>query len=294
MDTNILQAFVAVAETGSFSLAAERLFLTQPAVSKRIVALEDEMQNQLFERLSKRAVLTEAGRVLLPRARSLLQELADCRQVIADLSGEVGGTLHLATSHHIGLHRLPQYLRSYSVKYPQVEYALRFLDSESGCAAVAEGRLEMAVVTLPKEASGKLHLRKVWDDPLQIMVSRNHPLAHNMRYEDLERYPAIFPEKGSETRRLIETSLHVAGVTFSTNVETNYLETIRMLVSAGLGWSVLPMTMLNDELRCLPVPGLQFHRELGIVTRQGANCSRAVTAFCDLLLKKTSEHRSES
>ncbi|MDD2465529.1 MAG: LysR family transcriptional regulator [Desulfobulbus sp.] len=283
MDTNTLQAFLAVAETGSFSLAAERLYLTQPAVSKRIAALEDELATKLFERLSKRVLLTEAGRALLPKAQHIAREMVDCRQMMADLSGEISGVLQLATSHHIGLHRLPPYLRSYSLRYPQVEFALKFMDSESGCAAVAAGTLEMAVVTLPQISAGRLTLRKVWDDPLQVMVCRSHPLAGCGKISELMRYPAIVPEKGSETRRLIESALQAAGISLRTSIETNYLETIRMLVTSGLGWSVLPLIMRNDDLVCVPTPGIIFHRELGIITRKEAMLSRAAQAFCELL-----------
>jgi DNA-binding transcriptional LysR family regulator len=142
----------------------------------------------------------------------------------------------------------------------------------------------MAVVTLPQVAEGRLTFRKVWDDPLQVMVTPGHPLAESGHRLDLLNYPAILPEKGTETRRLIESSFHAAGVLFRTSVETNYLETIRMLVVAGLGWSVLPLTMRNDELICLPTPGIDFHRELGIITRKGATLSRAAQAFYDLLV----------
>lgn len=283
MDANILQAFVAVAETGSFSLAADRLLLTQPAVSKRVAALEQELERPLFERLSKGVLLTEAGSVLLPKARLILKEMAGCRQLIADLSGTVSGTLRLATSHHIGLHRLPSYLRRYNQMYPCVEFALQFMDSESGWAAVAEGHLEMAVVTLPRTPVPRLELHRIWDDPLQVMVSRHHPLASGGTVHDLLHYPAIVPEKGSETRRLIDTALEAAGVAFRAGVETNYLETIGMLVAAGLGWSVLPLTMHGSELVCLPMPGIHLHRELGLVTRQGGQPSRAALAFAQLV-----------
>jgi len=289
MDTNTLQAFLAVAETGSFSLAAERLYLTQPAVSKRIAALEGDLSTKLFERLSKQVLLTEAGRALLPKARHIVQEMTDCRQMIADLAGEVSGVLPLATSHHIGLHRLPPYLRSYSLHYPKVEFALKFMDSERGCLAVAEGALDMAVVTLPQTQSEKLALHKVWDDPLQVMVSHAHPLAGSRKPAALTSYPAIVPEKGTETRRLIESALQAAGISLRPGIETNYLETIRMLVASGLGWSVLPVIMLGDDLVCVPTPGIRFERELGVVTRKGATLSRAAEAFHRLLLRDSAQ-----
>ncbi|MDQ2694277.1 MAG: LysR family transcriptional regulator, partial [Pseudomonadota bacterium] len=149
MDIANLHAFVVVAQTASFSLTAERLHLTQPAVSKRISALESEWEVRLFDRLGRKVLLTEAGRTLLPRARRILAELEDGRRALANLSGQVAGTLTLATSHHIGLHRLPPVLRAFAARHPQVRMDMRFLDSEEGCAAVARGAVEVAIVTLP-------------------------------------------------------------------------------------------------------------------------------------------------
>ncbi len=113
MDTQSLQAFLAVADCGSFSRAAEQLHLTQPAVSKRIAVLENQTRARLFDRIGRRVSLTEAGRVLLPRARQILVMVDDSRRALGNLDGDVGGELILATSHHIGLHRLPPILGDY-------------------------------------------------------------------------------------------------------------------------------------------------------------------------------------
>ena len=114
MDLGALDAFVAIADTGSFSAAGERLFLTQPAVSKRIAALEAQLGRRLFDRVGREVALTEAGLALLPRARRILAELDDSRRALGNLDAEVGGRLSLATSHHVGLHRLPPLLRAFS------------------------------------------------------------------------------------------------------------------------------------------------------------------------------------
>jgi len=285
MDTNTLHAFLAVAERGSFSLAAEQLFLTQPAISKRVAALEEELAVKLFERLGRRVLLTEAGRTLLPKAKHIMAEMEESRRLIANLSEEVRGTLQLATSHHVGLHRLPDILRDYSRRFPQVEFDLHFLDSEAGCTAVAAGELEMAVVTLPEDPPDKLEIHPVWDDRLMLMVSREHLLADSDTATDmLSHHPAILPEKGTVTRRLIENGLAAHKVMLKVGVETNYLETIRMLVSAGLGWSVLPLSMLGEDLVCIDLPGVSFKRQLGIVTRRNRTLSRAARMFYDILL----------
>src|SRR5690606_18373415 len=148
MDLANLSAFIAIAEAGSFSEAAERLHLTQPAVSKRIAGLEQQLGVRLFDRLGREVSLTEAGRALLPRARQVLNVLDDTRRALSNLNGDVGGRLTLATSHHIGLHRLPPLLRAFTRTHPQVALDIRFLDSEVAYEEVLHGRTELAVITL--------------------------------------------------------------------------------------------------------------------------------------------------
>ena len=111
MDIPSLRGFLAVAEHGSFSAAAEELHLTQPAVSKRVAQLELGLGQRLFDRVGHRVLLTRAGEVLLPRARCILQEISDTRRVLANLRGLVDGSLSIVTSHHIGLRRLPPWRR---------------------------------------------------------------------------------------------------------------------------------------------------------------------------------------
>ena len=144
MDLASLNAFIAIAETGSFSLAGERLHLTQPAISKRIAGLEQQLKVRLFDRLGREINLTEAGRALLPRAYQILGVLDDTRRALSNLSGEISGRLTLATSHHIGLHRLPPLLRAFTRAHPQVALDIQFLDSEVAYEEVLHGRAELA------------------------------------------------------------------------------------------------------------------------------------------------------
>ena len=280
----MLQAFLQVAATGSFSQAAEQLLLTQPAVSKRIAALESDLDVRLFERLGRRVLLTEAGRALLPKAQHIVREMRESRRLITDLQTEVGGILQVATSHHIGLHRLPGILKTYCTRYPQVTLDLQFTDSEAGWQAVIEGKVELAVVTLPQIVSAQLSVTPVWDDPLEAMVCASHPvLTVPDVVSAVLALPLIVPEKTTETRQMIEKHFADAGYLLNIGIETNYLETIRMLVSVGLGWSVLPLSMLNAELAPLALPGFGFHRQLGIVAHARRTLSRAAEAFCGLL-----------
>src|SRR5258706_300658 len=120
MDIAALQAFLAVAESGSFSRAAERIYLTQPAISKRIAVLERSLGLPLFDRIGRRVQLTEAGRALFERSRAILNDLEDAKRSLANLSGQIRGALSLATSHHIGLHRIPRALKQFHARYPEV------------------------------------------------------------------------------------------------------------------------------------------------------------------------------
>ncbi len=285
MELTQLAAFAAVAEQGGFSAAAEQLHLTQPAVSKRVRQLEEALGVTLFDRVGRRVALTEAGRALLPRARRLLNDAREMRRLVADLDGSVGGRLVMGTSHHIGLHRLPGPLRRFTRRYPEVELDIRFMDSEAACHAVEIGDLELAIVTLPPEPLPRLRLEPVWDDPLCFMVGRDHPLAerNQVPLAELVRLPAVLPSRNTYTRGILERAVRAAGLELRLGMETNYLETLRMLAEAGLGWSLLPATQLTGNLVALRVPGLELARRLGAVThreRSLSNAARRMIACC--------------
>ncbi len=285
MDIPNLQAFAAVAATGSFSLAAERLCLTQPAVSKRITALEEQLGVRLFDRIGRRVVLTEAGRTLLPRADRILAELEDGHRALANLSGRVAGRLTIGTSHHIGLHRLPPVLRTFTARYPEVELDLHFMESEAACRAVERGELELGIVTLPPNPPPQLEMIPVWNDPLSFVAASDHPLAgaESIPPRELGRHNAILPASGTYTRTLLERALEPLGIELRIGLSTNYLETIKMMVSVGLGWSLLPRSMVDGQVVALPITTLRLERTLGVVRHTGRTQSNAASALTRLL-----------
>ncbi len=277
MDVASLKAFLSVAEHGSFSIASEHLFLTQPAISKRIAALEVELETPLFDRIGRQINLTQAGKALLPRAQQILREIDDSKRAIRNLSGEVSGLLSIGTSHHIGLHRLPPVLRAFTRAYPDVELDIHFMDSEEACRAVEHGELELGIVTLPLQPSPVLRTRVVWPDPLCVIVGKNHPLAHNkqLTLKQLAEHKAVLPARGTFTREIIEQAFIKHQVTVNISLATNYLETIKMLVSVGLGWSVLPESMLSKDIKAIPAQSLKLKRELGAVWHKDRTLSNA-------------------
>jgi DNA-binding transcriptional LysR family regulator len=285
MDLATLNAFIAIAELGSFSEAAERLHLTQPAVSKRIASLEQQLNVRLFDRLGREVSLTEAGRALLPRAYQILNVLDDTRRALTNLNGEISGRLTLATSHHIGLHRLPPLLRAFTRAHPQVALDIQFLDSEVAYEEVLHGRAELAVITLAPETREPVHAVAVWDDPLDFVAAPEHPLARSQAISlaDVAHHPAVFPGGNTFTHHIVRRLFEAQGLAPNIAMSTNYLETIKMMVSIGLAWSVLPRTMLDDQVARLPLPGIQLTRQLGYISHTERTLSNAARAFMNLL-----------
>ncbi|MGV6808017.1 MAG: LysR family transcriptional regulator [bacterium] len=285
MDTELLKAFVSVAEMKSFSLAAEKMHLTQPAISKRIAQLEDSLQCKLFDRIPRAVNLTEAGQVLLPRAYQLLDQLSETRQLIDDLSVGVSGTLRLAISHHIGLHRIPAVLKTFVQAYPDVTIDVDFMDSEVAYENVLHGKFEIGVITLAPEDPPGIISHPVWDDPLSLVVGIDHPLAkkRQAKVADLSEHPAILPGMSTYTGRMINALFVSNGYTLNASMATNYLETIKMMVSVGLGWSLLPESMLDGTLKRLTCPDIQLTRKLGYIHHREKTLSRAAIRFTELL-----------
>ncbi|OHZ00068.1 LysR family transcriptional regulator [Salinicola sp. MIT1003] len=288
MDTQSLQAFIAVADTTSFSLAGEQLHLTQPAISKRIATLEHQTGAKLFDRINRRVSLTEAGRLLLPRARQILQLVEDSRRTLSNLSGSVEGSLTLATSHHVGLHRLPPVLKAFTQRYPDVDLDLRFLDSEQAYHGVVAGEIELAVVTLSPQPNPQVESVPVWIDRLRFVAAPDHPLAARgeLPLSTLVDYPAVLPGPLTFTRDIVVGSFSRAGLTIDVALSTNYLETLKMMAGIGLGWSVLPESMVDDEVAVLPVAHPPIERRLGYLVhkqRTLSNAGRAMIAELDAL-----------
>lgn len=285
MDTQHLQAFVAIAESGSFSAAAARLHLTQPAVSKRIALLEDQLSSALFDRIGRQVVLTHAGQVLLSKARLILNEVVAAQRAIADLKGDVEGSLSIATSHHVGLHYLPPFLREFSTRFPQVKLDLHFSDSEQAYHEILQGRFDLAIITLALEQDPRLQSHNLWHDQLHFVAAPTHPLAaqSHIQLADLSRHPAIMPDTATYTTQLINKLFEKQNLTLAIGMVSNHLDTIKMLLSIGLGWGLLPKRILDDELAILDVKHEPIMRPLGCIHHKQRSLNNAAKIFLQLL-----------
>lgn len=290
MEINSIKAFVAVANAKSFSDAAKALHLTQPAVSKRVALLEQEIEEQLFDRIGRKIMLTEAGELLLPQCQQILDTLDNALLSLDNLAGKVHGKLSIGTSHHIGLHRLPSYLRQFSQEYPHVDLDIQFMASEEICENIEQGELELGIITLPKELPGNLYSRVLWKDPLKFVIGKTHPLASmkKINLKTLAEYEALLPEQNTYTREIVELVFSNKKLPLLTKMETNYLETLKMMVSVGLGWSVLPTSMLDEDVKPINVEKISLSRNLGYVQNKKRTLSNAALAMLRLLNEKQS------
>lgn len=293
MDIASIQAFLAVARERSFSRASERLFITQPAVSKRVASLESELGVTLFNRVARTVSLTEAGQQLLAKAQEVVDHSEELQRYASNLNDEITGDLSIAISHHAGLHRMPPVLRQFNQQYPQVKLDIRFEDSEQAFHSVEIGDIEFGVLTLPTELPKWIKAEVVWPDDLQIVVADDHPLATvtNPSLADISTYPAVLPNKDTETHQIIQREFDREKLQLQVQMETNNLETLKMLVGVGLGWSLLPTNMLQQQdinnQRSLKQVAIQrsLQRNLGIVLHSKRSLSNAASALRHMILE---------
>ncbi|SBT18838.1 HTH-type transcriptional regulator GltC [Marinomonas gallaica] len=285
MDIQELLTFIKVAETHSFSDAADALFITQPAVSKRIAALESNLNVKLFDRIGRQIHLTEAGTRLLPKAKRLANDLNDIKRSMTLQMDDVSGELNIATSHHIGLHRLPKTLKRFQLEYPQAEIKIEFTQSEDAHRQIIKGEAEIGIITLSSHSENMLNAIPIWSDPLQCVVSLDHPLAQldDVDVIELSKYPCVLPHENTFTRQIAEKVFAVNNVRPQVKMNTNNLDTLAMLVSIGWGWSLIPSTVVNDQLAVVNLPALNVERKLGVIHHKQRTLSRAASAFIELL-----------
>ena len=280
MRIDALQAFVAIAETGSFNEAAARLHLSQPGISKRVAALEARLGYRLLDRVARGVSLTEAGRAYLPYARETLAALADGDRALANLNTRIEGELSIALSHHVAMHRMPPVLRAYIADFPAVDPQIVFEDSEAACERVVAGTSELAVITLPRIDHPRLVTTPIWHDPLGIYVSPEHELANGraLSVDELARVPAVLPPVESHTYAILRDAFAARQATPQARMTSHSLETLAMLAGVGLGWTILPKAMPHGlyEPR---VPDLVMSRTLGVVRHPQRHLSNAARAL---------------
>lgn len=279
-----LQIFTAVADTGSFSRAAERLLLSQPAISMQVKALEGELGLRLFDHVGKRVELTEAGRDLYVRASRILGLAEETSEAMADLRERRRGRLRVVATTTVGIYTVPRLLGTYHRRHPEVEIRLEVANWERTCERMFAGEAEVAIAG-PHPQAG-LRMEPFMEDKLVVIAAADHPLAGRLgiSLEDLSREPMLVREPGSGTRAAIERLFAERDLPLRRAMELSRNGAIKQVAMAGLGVAVISrgaisLELATDRLRVLDVEGFPILRTWNIITRAGYALSPAVEAF---------------
>lgn len=287
MDTQLLKAFLAIVDQGSFSAGAEKLHITQPAISKRLAVLENRIGQPLIERGQRKPVVTNAGQTLLPYARRILDESHNAQVALEQSDARPGGVLSVITSHHIGLHHLPNWLKVFTRKFPAVRLNLQFMESEQAFDALETREAELAFVTLNDRLVERFDIHHRWEDPMRFVCAPDHPLARfeHCDLQDLAEHQAILPSPSTATYQGVSQLFLQEGIPLNAQMPTNYLETVKMMTTVGLGWSILPLTMVDEQLEVLPLAQSPT-RYLGAVGLRNRQLSAAGRALIEVARKQ--------
>jgi DNA-binding transcriptional LysR family regulator len=288
MDLRRLEVFARVAELGSFSRAAEALFLTQPTVSEHVRALEDELGVALLDRLGRVTAPTRAGQLLLGYAQRLLALARETRQAMDEFQGRIAGPLALGGSTIPGEYLLPGLIGQFKAKHPDISVSLLIGSSRQVSDWIEEGRVELGVVGA-RPTARSLHARDLLVDELVMVVPAGHPWAGrgSVALAELRAEPLILRERGSGSRQALERALHEAGLDlggFRIAGEIASTQAVKQAVRAGIGVSLISRRAVQDECRaglvaCVEVADLKIARPFSLVTHRDRTRSPVAQAF---------------
>jgi DNA-binding transcriptional LysR family regulator len=273
-----LDTFAAVVELGSFSAAAKRLNLTQPAVSFQIRQLERRLGLRLIERVGRRAAPTIAGRELLPHVRRIDDAVAAAIAAVGWHAREVAGRVRLGTGATACIYLLPPVLRDLRRRFPQLEVVVRTGNTPEMLQALEDNAVDVALVTLP--ATGRAFASEpLVDDEIVAVFAPGSEPSRPVTAAILAELPVVMYEPGGNARRVIDEWFRSAGVTLKPVMELGNIEAMKPLIAAGLGCGLMPrLAVAGDGASGLTVRSLSplLHRRIGLVLRRDKTPDRAL------------------
>ena len=292
MEIRQLKAFVAIAESGTFTAGALRVHVTQAAISMQIRQLENELGARVFVRAPRHVILTEAGEHLLQRARQILREHDAAVEEIAALAGAERGRLRIGSASAMVLTEpLPKILKELRKQHPQAEIAVISGTSEALVDQILSGELDIAFVSLPVDVRG-IQTERLRDDELVAIASPRHKLAKQRTVSayTLAGEKLILGERGGNTRRLIDQFFAQAGVTLHVVMELSRQAAIRRMVEEDMGVGIVTLQSVKEEVEKGKlvrwwIEGAEINWELGLAQLSGGYESPIVQKFITLTRK---------
>jgi DNA-binding transcriptional LysR family regulator len=288
MQLSQLEAFVEVARLGNVGRAAERLFVTQPAVTARLKALEREFGTELFVRTSRGMRLSESGQALLPYARRALQAVTDGRSVLAELEQGAAGHVAIGASPAVSTYALPAILKRFARSHPGVRVAVRTGHSEEVLDLLK--RDEVAVALIRSLRDPEIASFTLYEDELVLVVHPGHRFGAETRLAELARERFIMFDRASSYHELTSALFLQAGIVADGAMEMDNSDSAKKMVEQGLGVAFLPAVAVADDVRAKRLRTVRIRdrrpprRPIVAVRRRDAGePSGATGAFLDLL-----------
>jgi DNA-binding transcriptional LysR family regulator len=284
-----LRAFVAIAETGTFTAGALRVHVTQAAISMQIRQLESEIGARVFVRAPRHVILTEAGEQLLRRARHILREHDAALDEIAELAGAERGRLRIGSASAMVLtEQLPAILKELRKQHPAAEISVTSGTSEVLVDQILAGEVDIAFVSLPVDVRG-IKTERLSEDQLVAIASPRHRLAKQRTIDayTLAGERLILGERGGNTRRLIDQFFAQAGVTLRVAMELSRQQAIKRMVEEDMGVGIVPLQSVKEEVekgRLIRwwIEGAEINWELGIAQLSNGYDSPIMQKFVSL------------
>ena len=292
MEIRQLRAFVAIAESGTFTAGAMRVHVTQAAISMQIRQLETEIGAKVFVRAPRHVILTEAGEQLLRRARHILREHDAALDEIAELAGAERGRLRIGSASAMVLtEQLPAILKELRKQHPAADIAVTSGTSEVLVDQILAGEVDIAFVSLPVDVRG-IKTERLSQDQLVAIASPRHKLAKQKTISayTLAGERLILGERGGNTRRLIDQFFAQAGVTLRVAMELSRQQAIRRMVEEDMGVGIVPLQSVKEEVekgRLIRwwIEGAEINWELGIAQLSNGYDSPIMQKFVSLAHK---------
>jgi DNA-binding transcriptional LysR family regulator len=288
MELRQLRYLVALADERHFTRAAERTHVAQPALSQQIRRLEDELGTPLVERTTRRVAMTEAGEILVARARRVLSEIEAAHSELQGLKGLLTGRVTVGAMHTMGPIDVSLVLAQFRERHPGVELTVREQASEELAELLRVDELDLAFLSVTERVeSHGLGLRRLVLEELVAVLPKDHPLAagRRVRMAELAGEEFISYRPGARLRELLVSASHQAGFEPRITLESNESERIRRLVGRGLGVAVLPRSdaeRADAEVAAVALIEPALARDITLAWREGRRQSPAATEFLEL------------
>ncbi len=291
MHVETLKVFCDLVDLESFSLAAERNFITQSAVSQQIRSLEDKFKRRLLERIRGRreVKLTPAGDVFYHESKKVLAAYDQLQENLRGVVGKIGGTVKVATVYSVGLHELPDKVREFMTKFPAAKIDLEYSRTTRVVRDVLNGTVELGILAFPEPRRG-LTITPMPDDRLVLIAPPEHKFADRKKIKvaELDGEDFVLFERDVPTRKAMDKIFKTNNVEVKKVAEFDNIETIKRAVEVGFGIAIVPESAVIESKKAGTLAVVQMAekywiRSVGVIHRTDRNLSIAAKKFLELL-----------